>query len=575
MSEYLQQQDRPPDLSWFLTEEAVVALRDRAGLMVRCEADSKTRAAVMKFCKEGTPDGQPGYLYFLRNFAWILEERNPPGFQKLPFVPYPYQIEELEVIHQAVQGGAGILAKKNVVLWLKSRDMGMTWLVLSYYVWDWLFNQGIFLVGGAKEDDVDKRQESGTLFAKIRYLVKNLPPWMLPGDLTDKHMLLSYGGEENPATISGDSTRPNFGRSKRKKSILLDEFQTWEHDYASMKSISQTTNCIFLLGTPNGYGNLYAQIARGKAKMEAVVRTVHWIKHPLKTRDLETINGRPTSSWYRKECKAMEEEAIASELDLSFETSVKGIVFGGCYGIGHQKTGLKPWPDVPVLRCWDPGGIFAVIWLQVNKYRKVRVLKEFVDKDAKIHQVADSVLAFSEHLERIAGSDLIFKDCGDPSGAQDNNSAQEDPEYTVLAKEPYFWDVDSDFFVHIPSKLRVRTRIVAIQNVLKGYVSSNVPSEDGPQFEIDIDECPFLHEAFLGGYRRKLDQSKNVLDKIDDTKRPYTDVMDALGFGVVHELGIPELIKREMKKKSEEEKEDSDDPEDVWEKLAARGRTRC
>ncbi len=575
MSEYLLDKDKPPDLSWFLTEEAVDALRDRAGLLVRCEADPKIRAAVLKFCREGTPDGQPGYLFFLRNFAWILEERNPAGFQKLPFVPYPYQVEELKVIHEAVQGGAGILAQKHVVLWLKSRDMGMTWLVIAYYVWDWLFNQGIFLVGGAKEDDVDKRHETGTLFAKIRYLVSNLPAWMLPADLVDKHMLLSYGGEDNPATISGDSTRPNFGRSKRKKSILLDEFQTWEHDYASMKSISQTTNAIFLLGTPNGYGNLYAQIARGKAKMNALVRRVHWISHPLKTRDLEYIDGKATSSWYRKETDKMEEEAIAGELDLSFESSVKGIVFGGCYGQRHQKTGLKPWLDVPVLRCWDPGGIFAVIWIQVNRYRKVRVLKEFVDKDAKIHNVAREVMAISESLERTAGCELIFKDCGDPSGAQDNNSAQEDPEYTVLAGAPYNWEVDSDFFVHIPSKLRVRTRIVAIQNALKGEIACGVPSEDGPQFEIDIDECPFLHEAFIGGYRRKLDLNKNVLDAIDDSKRPYTDVMDGLGFGVVHELGIPETIRKEIKKKSEEEIEDSQEPEDLWETLAARGRTRC
>lgn len=551
----------------FLTLEAKFAVVERAQLLVACETDTVRRAAAFKLCKEGTPEGKPGYIYFLENFAWIMEERNPEGFQKLPFHPYPYQLEELAIIHQHVQGSTGITGAKVIDLWLKSRDMGLTWIVLAYFLWDWLINKGIFLVGGKKQDDVDKINEGGTLFSKMRFLLYNLPTWFLPPDLDDKLLLLSYGGETNPVTISGDSTGPDFGRGKRKKAALIDEFQTWEHDYEALKSVSQTTNVMLLLGTPNGYGNLYASIARGKSDFKATVRRVHWTLHPLKTRDMEIVDGKATSEWYRQQCATFSAEVIASELDLSFESSQRGLVFAKLYGIGHQKERLKPWVGVPVRRCWDPGGIFAVVWIQVNRWRRVRVLKEHVDKDAKITDVAEVVKLISADMCKDAGTELIFTDCGDPSGSQDNNSAQPWPEYDYL-RDTHQWDVEWQHIAAIKSNFRVPARITAIEQLLRKYIASGISAEDGPALEVDVVNAPYLHEAFIGGYRKVVDTAGNVLDKIDPNRRPYNDVMDAFGYGILTELGIPEQIKQELKKLKEEEIEDAeagtDDAMERW-----------
>src|SRR5690606_23799466 len=125
-------------------------------------------------------------------FATIFEPRNPPDFQRLPFVPYPYQEEELKVIHDAIQSGVGVLGQKVIKLWLKSRDMGLTWIVLSYFLWDWLFNGGSYIVGSYKGDEVEKAGNPKTLFAKMEYLLYGLPAFMIPGDLVDNKFLLSY-----------------------------------------------------------------------------------------------------------------------------------------------------------------------------------------------------------------------------------------------------------------------------------------------------------------------------------------------------------------------------------------------
>ncbi len=51
-------------------------------------------------------------------------------------------------------------------------------------------------VGSRKEDEVDFKGDGDTLSAKMRFLINNCPEWMVPGDLIDKALLLSYNNEE-------------------------------------------------------------------------------------------------------------------------------------------------------------------------------------------------------------------------------------------------------------------------------------------------------------------------------------------------------------------------------------------
>lgn len=569
-----------------LTEEGKLILAERVELLARAEMYEDVRAAIIKACTDGFPATEhtpfvPPYLYFARYLACIFEPRNLPGMQLLPFVPYPFQVEELQLIHSMVKSGVGVTGKRNTKLDLKSRDVGDTWTHLLYFIWDFLVNGGSFHLGSFKEEEVDKLGTHTTLFGKMRKLIYSLPLWFRPKDLTDKMLLLSYNNNES--TITGESANAGFGRSKRVKAGLMDEFQDWEHDRAAFQAFSSTTNTIFIIGTPQGFGNYFHEIASKKQVKGAVIRTIHWSKHPLKAAGgwYEQGTGKFLSPWYLDQVKELPAEVVAAELDLSFETSVKGPVFAHIYGTGHQKKGLKALPGIPLIRAWDIGGAYsACTLLQVDRDRRVRFYREVVTLGATLTEFVEEVLRVAEDFVRFSytGEQAAYDwkdfynivDVGDPSGASISKANQVVPEYTEMMDT---WSINVDFLFMstLPTELRVRARNLQYANAMQRHISSKNPEFDGPAFWIDVDGCPTLDEALRGGYRRKLDLSGNVTSQIEK-RHPYNDVVDSGGYGIVSVLGLPEQIKREANKRSDEQREDEDSEESY---SKAGGRSRC
>lgn len=552
----------------FLTEEQKSLTRDRAQLLVKCELDEKTRLAVLKACKEGVknPDGTvtPPYLFFLRNFGWIKENRNPPGFQKLPFIPYPYQVTELEFIYDAITKGQGILGKRTTAEWLKSRDMGLTWIVLAFFVWYFLFRGGIFHVGSRKEDEVDYKGNADTLFGKMRFLIYNLPEWMIPGDLIDKHNLLAYHDEE--FAITGESANPGFGRGQRKTGVLMDEFQKWEYDRQAYRAVSQTSNVIFLVGTPEGTGNYYATIAR-KNPFKAIIRRIHWMLHPLKSQGSHYKDGELTSPWKEEQKSAMEDEDIAGELELSFEGSAKGARFASIYGALHQKTGLKALPGTLLKRGWDLGGTYYVLFAVRDKWNRIRCIHELCGDSKTVHEIQEEVDEITKLLEDEIDCPLDTDDKGDPAGQNISSTAAMASEYTLLSEKGIH--VQYATIAAIPTQLRANAKHIAVERVLKTLIMTGLPEHDGPQLWVDTERCEVLHEALSGGYKMKLNKDQTVSDKPED-KHPWCDAIDALSYLLLEEFGIPDTVKQKMRARSEEEQEDSQDDD-----YAPRQRSRC
>mgnify|MGYP001560226176 FL=1 len=171
--------------------------------------------------------------YFLAMYCWIFEPRDqqlvPEGWN--PWIPFPHQVMMLRWLERLMSlprpAGDGIIEK--------SRDMGMTWVVMLYCIHQWLFAKS-FSAGliSYKEDVVDSPLAK-SMFFKLRGLLgvlKGSPP--LPDFLFDPLSLGWDDPEHNrklalihpddaAKAIGGEPTTIRSGSGDRVKFRFNDE----------------------------------------------------------------------------------------------------------------------------------------------------------------------------------------------------------------------------------------------------------------------------------------------------------------------------------------------------------------
>ena len=516
-------------------------MRRRVELFAQCEADPTFRAAVLNILTGVPLEGEShieavvrGCLFYFEYFAWTYDPREKPDSRIQPMVLYKeYQPQIVRHVIEQIEATIGSIERSDT-LFEKSRDMGLSWLIYHIAIYYLIFREGNILVGSNTAGDLDKLGDMGTTFEKMRLQMRQLfelTPWVLPASFnpkTDMPECIIRLGEGRQ--ILGKPSTANFGRGPRATFIILDEYQSWDNAYPAFTSCTMTSNCRFLIGTPLGPHNHYARLARGEAEEKVYVYRVHWTLHPLKAAGLSTDeNGQPTSPWYRMQCSKLSPEQVASEIDIKYDVSTKARIFYDFLEI-HRVKKLEPVRGSRIIRVWDPGQTFAVLFMQIDRHQRCLVLREEIFEHADIHDVAQEVIQISQQYY----SDFEFDDCGDPAGANRTNSAQEAPEYQILNEYDIF--VDYFYVQEMQARARVKSRIQAIRNKLRELCTS--PTCPGPSFLIDETRCPKLAEAMSEKYRWKIDRiTKKPLDIVDE-QHPWEDVVDCLGYGLLYKFGV-------------------------------------
>ena len=258
-------------------------------------------------------------LYAFNVYFWTYDPRSTP--YHLPFITFEeYQDDFIETLVDHIENGEDLLVDK-------SRDMGVSWIVVSVYFWFWMRRRPGYntLLGSRKEDLVDKKGNLDTLLEKARYQLYKLPQWMLPTGFNpsnhDIHMQLF--NPETGNTIQGESTNEHFATGGRYRSVLFDEAAKWGAlAEAAWVSAGDSTPARVAVSTPFGMGTHFARLRHSKTTK---VMTLHWTKHPHKARDaycdIETRQVR--SPWYDRECERRKATplAIAQELDIDYVAS--------------------------------------------------------------------------------------------------------------------------------------------------------------------------------------------------------------------------------------------------------------
>ncbi|WP_181392026.1 terminase [Deinococcus irradiatisoli] len=258
-------------------------------------------------------------VMFINDWIWTYDPRNisrnlPPV---VPFVLRPTQERLIRWLQERE-------ATQSPGMIEKSRDEGMSYVVLAYFLHRWLFTPGFAAgVGSRKEEYVDRKGDPKSLFWKFRDMLSHLPSWMMPAGfspkLHDNHMRII--NPANGASLTGEAG-DNIGRGGRTTIYLLDEWAFVDHPESVNAAISQNTNVVIKGSTPNGVGNVfYTERFSGRFP----VFTMHWKDNPDKNFTLD-LDGQTVYPWYKKQEANLDPIDLAQEVDIDYTASTEGIV---------------------------------------------------------------------------------------------------------------------------------------------------------------------------------------------------------------------------------------------------------
>lgn len=318
----------------------------RLKLLKAAQNDRVMQKGLMEACRQDL-------CFFIDAFCF----QSNPSFMPPrvgPFILYPFQKKALKEVLRAVDD-------REDLRWPKSREMGVSWLVLMLLLWYALFVPRFKgLVISRDIDAVDRTDDPDCLFWKLDFLIEHLPDWMTGGKkriegkpvrgkkgcIVRTKMGLFFGRTE--ASINGEANTAKAGVGGRATVALFDEFGQFDEGQEIYSRTADTCQSrIFVYTHKDAQSFAYVLQYDQKYKDMREVIT-HWSQHPEKNRGLYkyddqanrvkvldtafeyppdfnfVMEARPTggpfpglrSPWYDKECRRRPARAVAMDLDI-------------------------------------------------------------------------------------------------------------------------------------------------------------------------------------------------------------------------------------------------------------------
>jgi hypothetical protein len=314
-------------------------LRQRAAIYMGMQSSDEYREAVIDKCREST-------IFFINMFGWTYDPRPEMDGPHIPFMLYPFQVDTVLWIEKRLSSlEDGVIEK--------SRDMGLTWIVVAIAVKKWLFEDGFQALFGSRKEDFVDNGLMDSIFGKMEYFVERLPPDILPRGFNLEHhrMNLKLINPENGNAISGESANSNFSRAGRYTMVVFDEGAFWDNLESAWRAAAQTTRTRIIISTPDGINTFSRMRESGMYK----VLRLHVDLHPLKD-----------EAFKERERSRMSPEDYAQEIDISYQRSARGVVYPH-----FSKIPIGEFPfgkNMSLFTTWDFGiaDDTAIVWIARN-----------------------------------------------------------------------------------------------------------------------------------------------------------------------------------------------------------------
>lgn len=305
-----------------MTPELVhLEIARRKKLLDRANKDLEFRKLVLEACSRDP-------VLWFNDWCWTFDPRNAARNLPvlLPFKLFPRQVEYIRWRRER-------LAKREFGDVPKARDSGISYLNCGDHTHHFLFDYGY--VGGLasrKEMLVDRLGDPGSLFEKIRSILKYLPSWMRPDKKQYFDGYMKLLNHEKGNAITGEAGL-NIGRGNRYLLLDIDEYAFLENQESVAAAVSQSADCVIKTSTPNGSGNLFAQECLNETnpvfyfRWTSDDRKNKWI-HPETGQTGQGADAPPGAiyPWYEDQKKKLSPITIAQEIDIDFNASCEGIV---------------------------------------------------------------------------------------------------------------------------------------------------------------------------------------------------------------------------------------------------------
>ncbi len=186
--------------------------------------------------------------YFIHHYCHVDSATTPTGGGRwIPFHLWPAQIEMLDTIQTS-----------TLIVALKARQLGFTWLIIAYVLWLMLFRRAATVLLFSKRDD----EATDLLEYRLKGMYRRLPVWMQAGKgrMDSMHQWQLSNGSRAMAfpTTAGHSYSASF--------VLIDEADKGPDLRKLLSAVKPTVDAggqMVLLSSPD------------KDKPESIFKTIY------------------------------------------------------------------------------------------------------------------------------------------------------------------------------------------------------------------------------------------------------------------------------------------------------------
>lgn len=312
-------------------------------------------------------------------------------------IPFALWKEQREVLQE--------FENNRLIVALKARQLGITWLGLSYCLWSMIFKPGFVVVGLSKGED-----EAKELVRRLRFILENCPRWLIRHvddaegweGPTWEYQVLNvkiYHGKTNTSRFLGEAASKDSGRSFTANIILIDEWcaQNWAYGIwqAAYPTVNRPTGGKVIGISTAKPGTLMHEIWKAAPTNGFKKIFLPWWVDPRRTQEWYEATKLAAPRTVKNEYPATETEAWEAGVGLFFPSF-------DYRGHTYEPDEVELSDSWTLIRCLDWGfnAPHCVLWARVDYDNRFWFYRELYDRQKTVSIVAKEILD-AEKGERI------------------------------------------------------------------------------------------------------------------------------------------------------------------------------